>query len=433
MSRRLISAGLAALLAVMPNIALAEARPTVVVPPMPGDQNNENARQALAKALNETHAVTVVETELVDRHLQKDAKAAGSQEDLKRARDLLKRGISLFQKLEIDAAIERLETARQIYRKNLQEDKSFEGLRASQFYLAMSLLAKKERSRAKEELTEVVLLDSQRYTRKLSSKLYSAEIRNLYDDIRNEMRAKPHGDIEIATTPSGAVVYLDGKSAGLSPLVIKDIPAGNHFFKIEKEGRQAYFDQRTVIEGDNRFDVELVPTLKLDPAVYFSPVSRSEDITPKRARVLDELGLKLGADIIVLLSPKPGSVAAQLYDQRSQEVSPQITKTSPQALAEDLVQFLDPEGYVVSAQDLQPEVVERKRAPDMTSGSTLSEQMRKPLVTENPPGEKRLWYENPWVWGAIGVGLLIAGGSAFLFTDLGKTNPSKNTLVITFP
>lgn len=45
-----------------------------------------------------------------------------------------------------------------------------------------------------------------------------------------------YGNLELKTTPSDAIVYLDGKQAGVSPLTLRDLRSGGHQVRIVKEG-----------------------------------------------------------------------------------------------------------------------------------------------------------------------------------------------------
>ena len=42
--------------------------------------------------------------------------------------------------------------------------------------------------------------------------------------------------LELATTPSGATVTLDGRFAGVSPVQVADVQSGDHTLRLEKAG-----------------------------------------------------------------------------------------------------------------------------------------------------------------------------------------------------
>jgi hypothetical protein len=140
------------------------------------------------------------------------------------------------------------------------------------------------------------------------------------------------------------------------------------------------------------------------------------------------MGLALGADLFVFLTPLSGKVKGQLYDQRSQELSREITQSSPQALVAELLKSLGPDGYVVpsehtpgSAPMAQPEMMDSSEEDPSGVGVELAprSKLSRPNVEASPgipfneqpqqalqSPDTREWHEKPWVWGAI------AGGAA---------------------
>lgn len=65
------------------------------------------------------------------------------------------------------------------------------------------------------------------------------------------------GSIRVTSVPSGADVFLDGKSAGITPLIIKDISVGEHRVELKKSG---FIDStsRVLVEKDRVNDVNVV-------------------------------------------------------------------------------------------------------------------------------------------------------------------------------
>ncbi|MFH1017558.1 MAG: PEGA domain-containing protein [Pseudomonadota bacterium] len=417
----------------------AEGKPTLIVPPLAG-ASNEPARTALAAAFRDTGDVSVIEGAAVDTFLRERMAPASAPKKDTSASTFLKQGMAAYRGLDVDSAIKKLVKAKSAFRNSLSDEGAFEGLRAAQFYLAMSYLAKKERSRAREELLQALVLDPERKTRKLSEKLYSNEVRKLYDEARRQVGQMPKGDLEVSTPSGGELVYVDGKSAGAAPVRAGELPAGEHFVRVEAEGREPYVAAQTVVAGENRVVVDLKPVRKVDPVRFFSPVNTASDIDHERAAFLDEMGLALGGDIFVLLAPEQGQVSAQLYDQRSQEVTTIERDKTASGLARKLLGHLDRDGYVSSRKTLalpvpKPEVAQTESLPANLKPQPegrLSEQPAQVLRAPNP-STRRAWYENPWLWGGVALGLGAAVGAVLLFTDVGKSGAGSSTLTLTVP
>lgn len=68
------------------------------------------------------------------------------------------------------------------------------------------------------------------------------------------------GTLSVSSTPSGASVLLDGTEAGVSPVVIPGVPAGNHTVVLKKDGYVTTSRQVTVSAGQaGTVDVTLYP------------------------------------------------------------------------------------------------------------------------------------------------------------------------------
>jgi hypothetical protein len=61
--------------------------------------------------------------------------------------------------------------------------------------------------------------------------------------------APVNGTLDVQTTPTGAAVFLDGVSRGITPLAIPDIPAGIHTLRLEKTGYTIWENPVTINAG----------------------------------------------------------------------------------------------------------------------------------------------------------------------------------------
>lgn len=415
----------------------AQSRPTLAIPPLHSTLNKQ-AVEAIVQSFQKTQEVFVLDSSLVERYLRNRTKTSTPKKSTKVASITLKEGQEAYRRLQIKRAIDLLTQAKLQFRKELYEEESFEGLRSAQFHLAMAFLASKETGRAKEELRDIYILDPQRRARKVSAKLYPPNIRNLYQEVQKEMSRKKQAELYIKTKPPGAIVWVDGKTVGSSPVRVKRLPVGEHFLRLDLKGTDGFFGSKFVVEGSNQVDISLTSEKSIDMAKYFATVTSSNEIDHRRAAFLDDLGVALGTDILLFLSPGKAEVHGQLYDQRSQETSSIVKASAPEDLVAKLVQYLDAEGYVASVGEKHKTKARpsKKAVPLPThlqpsQKKTFTEQaqpQRIPKVDQAHP-----WYQNPWIWLAVGASVLVLGGSILLFTDLAKSDASKSNLTLTIP
>jgi hypothetical protein len=73
------------------------------------------------------------------------------------------------------------------------------------------------------------------------------------------------GSLQIDSTPQGARVVIDGKVAGVTPLVVPDLVAGSHVLRLEAEGAKPWSSAIRVV-ADRQTDVRAILTPSLDSA-----------------------------------------------------------------------------------------------------------------------------------------------------------------------
>ncbi len=69
----------------------------------------------------------------------------------------------------------------------------------------------------------------------------------IYDGIRKQIYQLPRGMIRVTSNPSGAVIYVDGKQAGTTPALLKEVIKGEHYIKVERSGEVPYYKTVNVI------------------------------------------------------------------------------------------------------------------------------------------------------------------------------------------
>lgn len=435
-NRRWIS--LATLITFFGSQAYAGSLPTLAVPPI-GEAQNQRASDAIADAFRSTRKVTVIDRTVVDRQIQARKKSTSLESEAnEEGAKALKNGETAYRKLKIKEAVKWFSKAKRTYRKKLSDDESFQGLRAAQFHLAKAYLTMKDETRAREELREFIRIDPERNTRKLSEKQYSPAIRNLHEKVSDEMAKEPQGDLIVSTVPPKAVVFVDGKAEGASPITIQALPVGEHFIRVSADGLETHFSAKFVVKGENRLEVDLKPLLRVDPYQTFGTVPEGTTIDHRRAAFLDELGLALGADIWVFLSPGNAEVSGQLYDQRSQELSTVARDSTPEGLVQKLVHSIDRDGYVQRKVKPDPKAAVRpaKELPPRlkpNAEGTFSKGATKPKRSRSRSSSGPVWYKNHWVWIGIGGALLLGTASVFMFTNVGQKESTTTTLKVNIP
>lgn len=430
---------------------LAQNKPSLIVSPLRG-KNTKAAMDAIGNEFKKSDQVFVVDFEKILEYV-KSKQSKKTKKPTKDAAAAFEKGKKAYQNLNIKEAIEALEKSKILYQDALWDEASFEGLRATKFTLAMAYQADKKETQAKLELQEMILIDPRRSETNPSEKYYSPQIRALYQKVLDDVKAAEQGQIQITTSPAGATAFMDGSSVGKTPVDIRNIPVGRHYFRLlSASGEQEEFMEKFIVAGNNEIEHTFSQIATGDTSAYFQTLGDKKELDQPRATYLDEMGLALGADLFVFLTPLEGKVKGQLYDQRSQELSHEITQTSPQALVVELLKALGPDGYVVPSEHTptaapleQPSQMEAI-GPGDASGvgvnlkprSKLSKPNATPGIpfTETPQEQQtpdnREWYQKPWVWAVIGGGALAAGAGLY-FGGILDFSASTSTVKANIP
>lgn len=411
----------------------AQNKPSLIVSPLKG-KNTKSAMDAIGNEFKKSGQVFVVDfTKTLEYVKSKQTKK--TKKSTKDAVAAFEKGRKAYQNLNIKEAVESLEKSKMLYQDALWNEDSFQGLRTTKFYLAMAYLADKKEAQAKLELQEMILIDPKRAETKPSEKYYSPQVRQLYQKVLKDIEKADHGGVQISTSPSQATVFMDGSSVGKTPIELRDIPAGRHYFRmVSASGEQEEIVEKFIVAGSNEIEYTFSQISTNDTYDYFQTLGTQKELDQPRATYLDEMGLALGADLFVFLTPLQGKVKGQLYDQRSQELSHEVTQANPQALVAELLKALGPDGYVVPSQhepskpsamtsQEQDDSVEPGVGVELKPRSTFA----KPQNNTGTPGidyaadmpqkvaepDNREWYQKPWVWAAIGAGALAAGAGLY--------------------
>lgn len=148
----------------------------------------------------------------------------------------------------------------------------------------------------------------------LSADTFSPRVVAAYRDAVASLSGKLHNTLAIATRPAGAKVFVDGRLAGTSPLLVPGTASGVHVLRAELAGRDPALREVTV-EGTT--DVELaIPERVPSPGQVFE-ASASMDALFRDALALGEA---TGADLVLLVGPSgAGDTAVVVVDVRRAE------------------------------------------------------------------------------------------------------------------
>lgn len=226
---------------------------------------------------------------------------------------------------------------------------------------------------------------------------YPPEYQDVFERVRTRVSGGPRGTLQVETSPSGAEVYVDGRSYGPSPASVPDLLVGDHYVTIKHIASVKMVARATVAAAGSSVTYELRPNER--SRLVASPEAlaaiRGELGEERAGSAIRSLGNTLGASQVVIgvVSPEPGDqlhVAAYLYDVRTR--------------------FLLARREASMGTDEAGMEVARQLAIDLYEGVDLTGAIAIPEEALNDTIERRPeLYEEWWFWTAIGVAAVAIG------------------------
>ena len=118
------------------------------------------------------------------------------------------------------------------------------------------------------------LTSSQRYCEKCRNDLLADATRSLVGELVRQAKATINpARLSVRSTPSGALVKLDGNVIGLTEIQ-RTIAAGTHALVVEAEGHEPYSEEIKIVDGQRRdVNVKLVPLNGSPPIGTLPPIT----------------------------------------------------------------------------------------------------------------------------------------------------------------
>ena len=386
------------------------------------------ARVSLFQSLQRSNRVKLVPDNVSYKHVEKTWREGRSETSalLEQAFKDYRDGKKLYENLSLDEAIKALDSAVSGYRKGISALRENRYLLASHLYLGMALIIRGHSKDGSEYVRQMITLDPSRAGHKLPTREFPPKIVELHEQLTKQVVNGPRGSIEVRTKPNSAAVFLDAVQQSPSPVVVKEVPVGEHFLVVEKKGYRPYTQRVDVKAGTVSVEVNLEPWELTQPFVF----DQRRDLIAMNN--LAQLGESLGTNILVLgrmkfLAEQDVSMTAQLFDTRSKEFSMIVREDTKRGdvqkgakrLASKLLKNLTNNGLVVA--QLSP--------PATLSGNLDVADNSSPLPSYEPDTPM---YKTWWFWTIVGVA--VAGGAVGgLLVLKGGSDSSKNILVIENP
>ncbi len=235
-----------------------------------------------------------------------DALGGGNAERAKRAfevaEEMVQKGRNAYETLDLDPAIEYLNTALTKYERHAAEVQEIKKVAEVLMLLGATHILRGEEQTGAKRLAQAIAIYPDIEP---DPRIFNPGMRQVFQDAADRLGRRPQGTLSITSNPSYARVYMDGAFVGVTPLAVDKITEGRHFIRLAKAG---YADWGRVIDVIGQVEATDVATLKatdnfeeLDALVEAAlPSVPGKEVGDPVGEVFRQLGVLLGVESLLL-------------------------------------------------------------------------------------------------------------------------------------
>ncbi len=163
------------------------------------------------------------------------AVSSSSSSWLKNAKKNFEEGKALYDDLGIEEAAEKFKSALKYFEDNIENVSDMTLMSEIIFYLGASyeLIDEEEQAASYFSLYLSINPDGQ------PGDSFSEEVVSAFDGVKRDRKSAGKGSVKVQSNIDGALVFIDGRIAGMTPATLRGVSEGKHYYRIHKNGFRA--------------------------------------------------------------------------------------------------------------------------------------------------------------------------------------------------
>lgn len=347
---------------------------------------------------------------------------------LKDAEKDFEKGRALYADFNAEDAIEKFQSALKKLEDNIDKLADVKFLGEVVFYLAASYKLIDEDEQAESYFSTYISLNPDASP---DESEFSSEVVSAFNTVKKNRGKLSKGSVKVSSDPEGALVFIDGKIAGVTPATLRGVSEGKHYYRIHKNG---YRDAggSVVVKGGKAASVSETITKYseassiLEAESEMKPGSDQASILSKSL----EIARTLDVDNLLVVYTKIGK------DEKVNYTGYMIDKAKREFKKSEAVFDLPEKGAAAKSEPLREfnkalieDPYEYKSISDVFAAEVLSITSEDAGREDTVKSEKKPVYKEWWLWTVVGVvaavGVVLAadagtGGGIDLFGAVGK-------------
>lgn len=356
------------------------------------------------------------------------ALSGGSTSWLKNAKKDFEDGKSLYNDLSVEEAIEKFKSALKHIENNIEKVSDMNFISEVIFYLGASYKLLDDDEQAESYFGTYISINPDS---RPDDSAFSDEVMSAFDDVKSDSRDADTGSVRIQCSTEGALVFIDGKIAGMTPVILRGIKVGKHYYRIHKNGFSDVGGSISV-RGDKT--VSINETMSKSPSA--SAVEELEEAMKSEfggltmIRKATELAHDTGVDNVFVVK------ASLESDKKLKYVGYMIDSNKKEFKKSEAVFNIPEKGEADSSASLQQfnkvlidDPYEYKAIADLLMEEAdllgLSDKPAEETAADSKSKAKPI-YKEWWLWTVVGV--VVAGGvAAGVVCGLGKCSSGSGS------
>lgn len=344
-----------------------------------------------------------------------------AKRDLEEGLRAFKEAKDLYNDLSIEEAISKFKSAKKTIEKHIDKMPDMKVLGDILLYLGASHKMLDEEESATKFFSSYL---SMYPSAELDDIVFSPEIVSFFDRIKEDFLMLPNGSVKVESFPSGALVSINGKIAGITPVKVHGITEGTHYYRIHRNG---YRDRAGTFTVRERRESKIAEDLsKYDKAGFLADAESFMGAEYGRLAMLRkclEIADKLKVDSILVTYL---TVEGEKVKYSGHLVNRDKRNFKKIETTFDLPDKADMSG-IYEVQNFNKDLVGDNYGFKPVSDVALDEAQILGLGTDKKGGKEKkskagsLW----WVWTLVGVVVLGGAGTGIYFGV--KASQDKNS------
>jgi len=345
--------------------------------------------------------------------------SSSSSSWMKNTKKSFEEGKALYNDLGVEEAIEKFKSALKYLEDNIDKVGDMTFVSDVIFYLAASYALLDEDDKAESYFATYISINPDGQP---EDSTFSEEVISAFEEVKNDRKSAGKGSIKVQCNTDGALVFIDGKIAGMTPVTLRGISEGKHYYRIHKNGFRSAGGSVSVRGGKTVSINETINKDSSSPAVKeLEEEIKSGFGSLAMIRKATALAEDNGLNNVFVVKASLGS------DERLKYQGVMIDCDKKEFKKTEAVMDLPEKGAEADSASLDQfnkalvdDPYEYKAISDLLmEEADLLGLSDKPAEEKKDDSEKKPIYKEWWLWTVVGV--VVAGGvAAGVVCGLGK-------------